>query len=122
MMRSRSCCAICCADRSRSRRGTSCTLMRARFIDPTPPPVLTKKVSTYGLWRTTSAMRCEDSSMSWNEVPCAACRLMFSESLSSSGTKPFGTTANISIVAAITTANTASIAGRWRSTMARLHS
>ena len=45
----RSCCAICAAVTGRLRRGVSWTLSRAVFIDPMPPPVLAKNVSTYGL-------------------------------------------------------------------------
>ena len=42
----RICCAICAALTGRLRRGVSCTLKRAVFIEPNPPPVLAKNVST----------------------------------------------------------------------------
>jgi hypothetical protein len=47
-------------------------LSRAVFIDPKPPPVDAKKVSTHGLRLTTSAMRPIYDTMSSYDVPWAA--------------------------------------------------
>ena len=99
-------------DRAASRRGISWTLKRAVFIDPKPPPVLAKNVSTYGfaiddLRRPASRSRpCRSTT-----CPAPRCTLMFSESLSWSGMNPFGTMLNISIVAGEHGANTTSITG-----------
>ena len=57
-------------------------LSRAVFIALVPPPVLTKNVSTLGFPLTISATCLAFFTISKYDVPCAARRLMFIESLS----------------------------------------
>ncbi len=111
---------ICCADFARARRGIRLTLMRPVFMAPSPPPVLARKLSTFGSCRTMPETRCVAAAISWNDVPCAARRLIMRESLSWSGTKPFGTRPYMWPVATRTAPNTTIIASRWRRTTPRL--